>query len=249
VPEALAVRTAAITGGSRGIGFATARALVTTGARVALLARGEEELAAAARSLGESALPVVADVADPASVEAAFARIGDAFGRLDALVCNAAVAVPARLEDADPAELRRQVETNLLGPMLCTRAALPALRAVGGQLVYVSSDAALTPFPYLSAYSATKGGLEVLADALGAELHLDGIRVALVRPGPTLTEFARDWDPAAAGPAFQAWTEQGFLRPDALLEPDAVAESVLHVLSRPAGSGVRVLDLRPTPRS
>ncbi len=243
-----AVRTAAVVGGSRGIGFATARALVGAGARVALLARGEEELHAAAQALGDAAFPVVADVTDAGSVETAFAQVSETFGSLDALVCNAAVAAPARLEDADPAELRRQVETNLLGPLLCTRAALPALRAAGGQVVYVSSDAAQRPFPYLAAYSATKGGLEVLAEGLRDELRRDGIRVALVRPGATATSFARDWDPAAAAPAFQVWSERGFLQPDAVLEPEAVAESIVHVLTRPPGSEVHVLDVRPTPK-
>jgi NAD(P)-dependent dehydrogenase (short-subunit alcohol dehydrogenase family) len=240
-------RVAVVTGASRGIGRATAEALARAGARVALLARGAPELKEAAAAIGPAALAVAADVSDPDSVRDAFRRVSERWGRLDALVCNAAVAVPSRLEEAEDAALARQVATNLLGAVYCTREAIPSLRAAGGgDVVYVSSDAGVAPFPLLAVYSATKGGLEVFARAVRAELAPDAIRVCLLRPGPTLTAFARDWDPGTAAAALEVWQAEGHLPAGELLEAETVAESVLHVLTRPPGAELRELDVRPT---
>lgn len=240
-------RVAVVTGASRGIGRATVEALAAAGARVALVARGTPELKEAADAIGPDALAVAADVSDPDSVRAAFRRVDETWGRLDALVCNAAVAVPARVEDADDADLAQQVATNLLGAVYCTREATPSLRAAGGgDVVFVSSDAGVAPFPLLAVYSATKGGLEVFARAVRAELAPDGIRVCLLRPGPTLTGFARDWDPGAAAAALEVWQAEGHLRAGELLDSRTVAESVVHVLTRPPGAELRELDVRPT---
>ena len=247
---ALAGKVALVTGASRGIGLAAARALAGAGARVALLARDRAALAEAAGPLGAAALALPTDVSDPQAVRAAFAALAAAWGRLDVLVSNAALAAPRRVEEAGDAELQREVGTNLLGAIYCTREAVPALRASGGgSIVYVSSDAGVEPLPFLSVYAATKAGLEVFARAVREELRPDGIRVTLVRPGATLTGFARDWDPEAAAPAFRVWHERGFLRPAALLAPETVAQSILHAVTRPPGAEIRVLDLRPTSRA
>ena len=247
-PRALAGKVALVTGASRGIGLAAARALAQAGARVALLARDAAALQEAAAPLGEAGLALGADVSDPGAVRAAFGALAAAWGRLDVLVSNAAVAAPRRVEEAGDADLQREVGINLLGAIYCTREAVPALRASGGgSIVYVSSDAGVEPFPFLSVYAATKGGLEVFAQAMREELRADGIRVTLVRPGATLSGFARDWDPEAAGPAFRAWHERGLVRPGAVLPPETVAQSILHAVTRPPGAEVRILDLRPGP--
>ena len=243
----LAGRTALVTGGSRGLGFAAAEALCAAGARVAVLARDAERLAEAAARLGAGALPIVADVSDPVSVREAFAKVRAAFGRLDALVNNAAIGRLHRLEDASDESLRAQVDTNLLGVLYCCREAIPWLRAGGGgDIVNVSSDSVRDPFPYLLVYAATKGGVEVFTHGLRRELRPDGIRVTLLRAGPALTSFGESWDPEQASLASRAWLEGGYLGPDGVLDPRVIGESLVHVLSRPAGAGVEVLEVRPS---
>jgi NAD(P)-dependent dehydrogenase (short-subunit alcohol dehydrogenase family) len=244
----LAGKAVAVTGASRGIGRATSQALVEAGARVALLARDREALAETCEGLGQAALAVPTDVRDPDSVRAAFATLKHVWGALDGLVSCAAVAEPRSVEGADDAGLRREIETNLLGPILCTREAVPLLRPRGGRIVYVSSDAAADPFPRLAVYSASKAGLEVFARAMSDELRGDGIGVSVVRPGPTLTGFASGWDPSEAAAAIGEWVERGYVDPEAVLQPGEVANSILHALRQAPGVDVRLIDMRPMRR-
>jgi NAD(P)-dependent dehydrogenase (short-subunit alcohol dehydrogenase family) len=152
----LAGRAALVTGASRGIGFATAAALASAGARVALLARKERALVAAVEKIGDGVLAVPGDVADSRSVREAVAQVLRAFGRLDLLVVNAAVAAVGPIETASDEDVARQVQTNLLGAVWCARAAIPALRESRGRIVFVSSDAAVAPLPHLAVYSASR---------------------------------------------------------------------------------------------
>jgi NADP-dependent 3-hydroxy acid dehydrogenase YdfG len=156
--------------------------------------------------------------------------------------------VPRRLENADDAGLRRELETNLLGPIYCVREAVPLLRPRCGRIVFVSSDAAVNPFPRLAIYSATKGGLEVLAEGLRDELRADAIAVTVVRPGPTATGFASGWDTESAAAAIGEWVERGYIDPTCVLKADEVAGSILHALSQPSGVEIRLLDVRPSQR-
>lgn len=238
-------KTAIVTGGSRGIGLAIAEALAARGARVALFARDEAALARAAERLGDAALPVRTDVRDPDSVRAAFELALRKLGRLDVLVNNAAVGILHRVERAADAELRAQVETNLLGAIYCARAAIAALReAGGGDIVNVSSDSVREPWAYLGVYAATKGALEVFTRALRRELAPDRIRVTLVRSGPTLTDFASSWDPDLAAEAARVWNAEGTLRKDSVMAPSRVGEAVAFAVTRPAGVGVETLEIR-----
>ena len=244
--EELRGRVIGVTGASRGIGLAIASALLERGARVALLARGEEELRAAAAGLGEGALPVVADVRDPVAVAQGFERVVEHFGALDGLVNNAAVGRIHRIEDASDEDLRAQVEINLLGPIFCCRTAIPHLRASGrGHIINVSSDSVERPFPFLGVYSATKAGLETFTRALRDELVGSGVRVTLLRLGPALTSFARDWG-EGAGDAIAAWQAGGYMDPTRVVRPEVVAEAAVQVLTLPVEASVHTLDVRPT---
>ena len=242
----LAGRVVVVTGASRGIGLATSHALIERGARVALLARGVEELAEAARALGPDALPVAADVSDARSVAEAFAKLVAHFGAVHALVNNAAVGCVGRIEDTRDEDLAVQLGVNLLGPILCARAAIPHLRAAGGgDIVNLSSDSVERPFPFLGVYAATKGGVETLTLALRSELAADGIRVTLLRSGPALTSFARDWAPEAARRVLEAWQAGGYIDPARVVAPDVIGRAVVQVLTQPAEASIHVLDLRP----
>jgi NADP-dependent 3-hydroxy acid dehydrogenase YdfG len=245
-------QVAVVTGASRGIGRATARVLAARGARVALLARTPETLTEAAQEIGDSALAIPTDIAQPDSVRAAFARVREQLGRLDLLVNNAAIARLHPLESASDEDLEAAVGTNVLGVLFCTRAAIPLLRASGGLVVNISSEAVRRPAPWLSVYIATKGAVEVLSSALREELRPEGIRVTLLRSGASTGGFVEDWDPDEARRAFECWSEMGFLDFVGLpMAPETIAESVVHAATRPPGASIDFLELRsaaPMPR-
>jgi NAD(P)-dependent dehydrogenase (short-subunit alcohol dehydrogenase family) len=194
-------RTALVAGASSGIGAAVAEAFGALGWAVALGARRAEklrEVAAAVEKAGGSAFVHPLDLADPASIDAFFDAAEAALGPVDVLVDNAGICVPGLLHEVRPADLRAELETNLLGPMLLARRAVASLlgRGAPGDLVFVSSENAVSPRPFQAGYTASKWGLEGLARVLRMELEGTGVRATIVRPGPTApTDFARDWDP------------------------------------------------------
>jgi NAD(P)-dependent dehydrogenase (short-subunit alcohol dehydrogenase family) len=183
--------TALITGAARGIGRATATALLDRGWQVVA---GVRDPAAAAQSLGEhDGLTTVAmDVTDSAQVRAGVAAAERvAGGALDALVLNAGYALVGAVEDVDLDEVRAVLETNALGALAVIQAAVPAMRGAGrGAVVFVSTVGADLPTPLLGAYRASKAALNAFADVLSMEMRPFGVRVARVEPGMVATEFS-----------------------------------------------------------
>ncbi len=238
-------KVAVVTGASQGIGSAIARALHDAGMAVALLARSEDKLHALADDLGEGAFPVRGDVGDPESVRAAFAAVAEHFGRLDALVNNAGIIGMSLLDDADDDHVTSQVAANLLGPMWCSRAAIPLLdSAGGGDIVNISSRAVELARPYLSVYAATKGGLETFTRTLAAELRPRGIRVSSIRVGPTASAPmpANDADVSSVT---EEWVARGGPAPETPAPVESVAEAVLFIVSRPRSWRVPTLVVDP----
>ena len=187
--ETLHGKHAIVTGASRGIGLAIARTLAAQGARVTLMARDEDALAAAAGAIGAAAGWQPLDVADPASVAAAFARAGAA----DILVNNAGQAASAPFGRTDDALWQRMLDVNLTGVYRCIGAALPAMLDAGwGRIVNVASTAGLTGYRYVAAYCAAKHGLVGLTRALALEVAAQGVTVNAVCPGFTDTDIVRD---------------------------------------------------------
>ena len=177
-------KVAIVTGAATGLGKQVAIKLVAAGARVAILGRTRHKLEALADILGPAAFPVVADVANPDQVRAAFNQVDSHFGPVDILVNNTALYVPFRIEDADDQGLIDTFNTNLLGAAFCIREATQRMKSKGqGDIINVSSESTRNPFPYLTVYAASKGGLETLSAGLRAELHEYGIRVAVLRVG------------------------------------------------------------------
>jgi len=178
-----------VTGGSSGIGFETARALLAKGARLFIAARRADVLAKAAddlRSTAGSVGALAADIATSAGRAAALNAAVDALGGLDILINNAGGVRAGRLEDISEAEIRAMIEVDLVAPILLTRAALPHLRASGDALVVdVTSGIALTGVPFYAAYAATKAGLARFDEALRRELRGEGVHVLTVYPGAT----------------------------------------------------------------
>jgi NAD(P)-dependent dehydrogenase (short-subunit alcohol dehydrogenase family) len=180
-------RVALITGASSGIGAATARAFVREGARVALVARRPEPLDAVAGELGDAAIAIPADVADPDQVRDAVDRAEDRLGRLDIAVNSAGVAWPVALDKLDPAAWRAVIDVNLSGSFYIAReAGLRMARRGGGDIVNVGSELSVMGMSWYVAYCASKAGVLGLTRALAAELA-PAVRVNAICPGPVDT--------------------------------------------------------------
>ena len=191
----LAGRRALVTGASRGIGLAIARALGRRGASVALTGRKPETLQAAAEQLraeGIDALPVVCHQGDPAAIHGLFEQLDRAGPTPDSVVINAATnPVYGPLLDLDVGAWQKIVEVNLTGALLTAQAAARRMVAAGrGSVVFVGSVAGLDPLPGLGAYSVSKAGLLGLMRALARELGPKGVRVNALAPGLIETRFS-----------------------------------------------------------
>jgi 2-hydroxycyclohexanecarboxyl-CoA dehydrogenase len=189
----LSGKVAVITGAGRGIGAAIAQALAASGATLALLGRDEARLKSHAATLAGEPFTASADVTDPASVAAAFARIRARFPRIDILVNNAGAAESAPFSRTDLDLWNRMLAVNLTGTFLCTREVFPAmLKQDYGRVVNIASTAGLTGYAYVSAYVAAKHGVVGLTRALALEAAKTKVTVNAVCPGFTETDIIRD---------------------------------------------------------
>jgi NAD(P)-dependent dehydrogenase (short-subunit alcohol dehydrogenase family) len=189
-----AAKVALVTGAARGIGLATAKRFLAEGWRVALLDIDAATLNAAVASLAkpDSALMLVCDVSDAKQVAASVESVTQSFGRLDALVNNAGVAVFAPVMETSDADWSRVLAVNLTGPFLCAKAAVPLMREHGGgTIVNITSISAVRASTLRSAYGTSKAGLAHLTKQLAVELASSGIRVNAVAPAPVDTAMAK----------------------------------------------------------
>jgi len=204
-------KCALVTGGSRGIGFAIARALVGRGVNVLATGRQEEHLAKASELLageltsatgaqaGKDRPPagrletMAADVRDYEQVRRAVRTTVDRFGGLDILINNAGLGIFRNVADLSVEQWRETIDTNLTGVFNACHAAIPELRRRGGGwIINISSLAGKNSFPGAAAYCASKAGLNAFSEALMQEVRYDGIRVSYVMPGSVDTEFSGD---------------------------------------------------------
>jgi NAD(P)-dependent dehydrogenase (short-subunit alcohol dehydrogenase family) len=187
-------KVALVTGAARGIGLATAKRFLAEGWRVALLDIEGELLQGAVAGLArpDHTLTLHCDVSDAKAMATAIDQIGRRFGRLDALVNNAGVAVFAPILETSDDEWSRILAVNLTGPFLCTKAAVPLMREHGGgAIVNITSISAVRASTLRSAYGTSKAGLAHLTKQLAVELASLGIRVNAVAPGPVDTAMAK----------------------------------------------------------
>lgn len=210
-----------ITGGSSGIGFAIAEAMMLRGSRIAITGRRPDVLNTAAerlRAAGGRIDSIVADVSTEEGRETTLKVALEKLGGLDILVNNAGGVRAGRLEDTTEAEIRAMIEVDLVAPILLTRAALPALRTSNdGLVVNVTSGIALVAAPFYSTYAGVKGGLAKFGESLRRELKGEGVHVMTVYPGATDTPMMRS---SRAGP------ELGFTREPASAVAAAVVEGI-----------------------
>jgi len=222
-------KTAIVTGGSRGIGLAIARALVTSDVNVMITGTKEKPLEDAIRELGALAMAQRADVRDYADVERAFNAAATHFGGVDILVNNAGVGIFTPVANMSIEQWHQVIETNVTGAFHCSRAVLPHLRKRGGGwIVNISSLSGTNPFANGAAYCASKAALNAFSESLMQEVRHDGIRVTTVAPGSVNTSFA-DHDSGAE------WK----------LSPDDVAHAVVDLLDHPPRSLPSRVEIRP----
>ena len=221
-----------MTGGSRGIGLATARVLLGQGASVVITGTTQSHLDAAAESLGNTdrVLPIRADVRKYQEVETAFADASARFGGIDVLVNNAGVGVFRPVADMTVEEWHQVVDTNLTGVFYCCRAALPIMKQRGGGwIINVSSLASRNAMVNGAAYCASKSALNAFSESLMQEVRYEGIRVAYVLPGSVNTGFGSLTN----------------TKSDWALSPDDVAQVVSDLIAHPARSLPSRVEIRP----
>jgi NAD(P)-dependent dehydrogenase (short-subunit alcohol dehydrogenase family) len=223
-------KVAFITGGSRGIGLATAKALLAGGASVVITGTDQAGLDRAASELGPGALAIRADVCRHSEVESAIAEAVSRFGGLDILVNNAGVGVFRSVSETTVEEWNRVIETNLSGVFYCCHAALPHLKTRGGGwIINISSLASKNAFVNGAAYCASKAALNAFSEALMQEVRYDGVRVAYVLPGSVNTGFG------GLANTKSEWA----------LMPDDVATVIVDLIAHPARSLPSRLEIRP----
>lgn len=237
-----------VTGGSKGIGLATAQMLVARGARVALLARDRARLDEAVAALGaEQAIGIAADVSKRADIDRALAQVVARWGRLDGIVNNAGFQFARRIELMPETEVRNIVDLNFLSVLFCCQSAIPHLRkSGGGRIVNVSSATVRhdNEFSHLAVYSASKAAVEQLSRELRHEVKADGIMVTLFSPGAVATGSIANFDPAAAGEAMQDWLTKG-PKWDGVTQPEVIGGAIASCFELPPGVAVEFMEVRP----
>lgn len=242
-------RTVVVTGASSGIGEATARALGALGWPVAIGARRVDrlkEIAGAIQTAGGSAFQHPLDVSVPQSIDDFFDAVEKELGSPDVVVNNAGVGIPRLLHEARVEELQTEIAINLLGPMLVSRRAIPALVEKGrGDLVFISSHNAVAPRTFQAGYTASKAGVEGLARVLQMELEGTGVRSTIVRPGPTSSEFGASYGPELTRRMLASWKHWGIVRQLHWMPAESVARAVVSVVTAPPGMHIDLVQVMP----
>jgi 3-oxoacyl-[acyl-carrier protein] reductase len=229
-------KVAFVTGGTKGIGQAIAKALVSAGAKVYIGARNTHEIEATIQDLhalgAGRAAGGVCDVQNHEQVKTIFRNIVSTFGGLDILVNNAGIGIFGPVESMFPEDFEAVLQTNLFGVFYCCHEAIPLMkRRGGGYIVNISSLAGANPHPNMAAYNASKFGLNGFSEALMQEVRHDGIKVSYIMPGSVNTAFGGD-SPSQE----QAWQ----------LTPNDIAGVVLDLLHHDKRSLVSRVEIRPS---
>jgi NAD(P)-dependent dehydrogenase (short-subunit alcohol dehydrogenase family) len=230
-------KTAIITGGTRGIGFAIARGLISRGCTAAVTGRNRPNVDHALNELrnstpGARVFGLLCDVRDYDQVKATVSEAVRLMGGLDVLINNAGVGLFSNVADMPVADWRATIETNLSGVFYCCHEAIPHLKQRGGgYIINIGSLAGKNAFASGAAYNASKFGLIGFSEALMQEVRYDHVRVSCVMPGSVNTEFGR----SGASDAQTTWK----------LWPEDVAEVVVNLLEMEPRALASIVELRP----
>jgi NADP-dependent 3-hydroxy acid dehydrogenase YdfG len=243
--QPLTGKVALVTGASSGIGEATAIALAGAGAAVAIGARRRDRLDALAGKLrdgGARVLQLDLDVTDEEACAAAVARTRDELGGLDVLVNNAGVMLLGTIVGADTEDWRRMIQTNVMGVMYMTAAAIEGMVEQGsGDIVNMSSVAGRQARKGAGVYNASKWAVNAFSESLRQEVTGRGVRVGLVEPGAVATELTDHiTQPDAKAASVQMYTSMR------ALQPEDIARAVLYLVTQPPHVAVNEILIRPT---
>lgn len=232
------MHTAIVTGATRGIGYAIARAILGDGGRVMITGRGADSVADAVARLREHAgdparvAGEAVDVRDRAAVDALVEDAVRHFGSINTLINNAGVGLFTDVEKTTDEDWARVIDTNLTGVFYSTRAVIPAIRAAGGGwIINIASLAGRNYFAGAAAYCASKAGLVAFSESLMLEVRNDNIRVSVIMPGSVATDFS--------GPSGRSEGE-GWK-----LTPEDIAQTVIDLLRHPGRSLPSKVEIRP----
>lgn len=231
-------KVAAITGAASGIGLATARALLAAGARVVLVDRNAEALAALTAELGAQATAQVTDLLDADSCNAMVPEILAKAGQIDIMLCNAGSYIGGDLTDTDPATIDRMLNLNINAVMKNVHAVAPHMIGRGsGDIIVTCSIAGHAPIHVEPVYSASKWAVTCFVQTMRRQLMGHGIRVAQVSPGPVVSALLADWEPER----LQRMKDAG-----ALMEPVEVSDALMYMLTRPRHVTIRDMIVLPS---
>jgi 3-oxoacyl-[acyl-carrier protein] reductase len=229
------IKTALITGGSKGIGYGVAEALIKQGVKVAITSRSKDGAESAAATLNQIkkgyAVGIVSDVRNYASQEKAVDKILKKWGRLDYVIANAGVGYFAPVHTLTLEQWHETIDINLTGVFNSIKASLEALKATKGYFISIASLAGTNFFETASAYNASKFGLVGFTQAIMLDLRKDGIKVSTIMPGSVATEFANH-KPSEK----DAWK----------IQPEDIGQIVTDLINMPERTLPSKVEVRPT---
>ncbi len=242
-----------VVGASSGLGRSIAIGLGQRGATVALLARRMDRLVDAAKEAGPGSMAISCDVTDTASCQSAIEEAALALGGIDALLYTPAIGSLSRLVDVNADTWRRTFDTNVIGAALVTAAAIPHLTRSHGVAAYLTSvNGSITPpWPGLGSYAVSKAALETLVEAWRVEHPAVGFTRVIVGDcaggeGPSMTEFANNWDPELFSKFYSIWVERGLVA-GSLVDVEELIGVVDLVLRCSTSANIPVITVTPRP--
>jgi NAD(P)-dependent dehydrogenase (short-subunit alcohol dehydrogenase family) len=227
-------KTAVITGGTKGIGYAIAEALAARGAKVFICGRNKRELNSAVEKLSKqgTAAGEICDVRNEDQVRMMLEECARIFGGIDILVNNAGIGILGKtVEEMSGDEFRQTLETNLFGVFYACHHAIPMMKKRGGYIINISSLAGQNPHPRLAAYNASKSGLNGFSEALMQEVRQDNIKLSYICPGSVNTYFGGDMPSDA-----NSWQ----------LQPEDIAQTVVNLLEMEPRALPSKIEIRPS---
>ena len=233
----LSGKVAAVTGAASGIGLECAKTFLGAGARVAFIDRAADTLEGICKELGPQAIPVVVNLTEPASVATMLPQILDKAGQLDIFHANAGAYVGGEVLHGDPDAWDRMLNLNINAAFRTIHAVLPHMvERKTGDIVVTSSVAGFIPVVWEPIYTASKHAIQAFVHTLRRQVNKHGVRVGEVAPGPVVTALLKDWPQAKLDDA---------LASNSLMEPSAVADAVLFMVTRPRNIVIRDLVILP----
>lgn len=230
-------KVAAVTGAASGIGLECAKVMLEAGARVVLIDRAEDKLAALCAELGPNAIPLVIDLISPASVATMMPQILAKAGQLDIFHANAGSYVGGDVVTGDPDVWDRMLNLNINASFRAIQAVLPHMaERQTGDIIMTSSIAGIVPVVWEPIYTASKFAVQAFVHTVRRQVAKHGIRVGAVCPGPVVTALLDDWPKAKMDEA---------LANGSLMMPKEVADAVLFMLTRPRNVTIRDLVILP----